>query len=77
MNLQNILFSIILPTYNRSKSVDKTIQSVINQTYKDWELVVIDDGSTDNTKEILDEFKKQDKRIKYIFQQNKERSEEK
>ena len=71
----NLKFSIILPTFNRSKTIGKAIQSVINQTYKDWELIVIDDGSTDKTKEILDEFKKKDQRIKYIFQQNKERSE--
>ena len=74
MNLQNIFFSIILPTYNRSKTIDKTIESVINQTYKHWELIIIDDGSTDNTKEIITNYKTNDKRIKYLYQQNKERS---
>ena len=62
-------------TYNRSKTIDKTIESVVNQTYKNWELIVIDDGSTDNTKEIITIYKTNDKRIKYLFQQNKERSE--
>ena len=67
-------FSIILPTFNRAQMIHNAIESVLNQTYKNWELVIIDDGSTDNTKEIVNNFQKEDKRIKYIFQENKERS---
>ena len=67
-------FSIILPTFNRDNMVKVSIKSVISQSFKDWELIVVDDGSTDNTKEIVEEFVKLDKRIKYIFQENKERS---
>lgn len=47
------MFSIILPTYNRKCKLAKAIKSIINQTYYDWELIIIDDGSTDGTFEIL------------------------
>lgn len=56
--------SIITPTYNSSKFIKRTIKSVLNQTYKDWEYLIIDDGSTDNTVELVNEFTKQDPRIK-------------
>ena len=49
----NPFFSIIIPTYNRENFITSTIQSVINQTFKNWELLIIDDGSTDNTKTII------------------------
>jgi glycosyltransferase involved in cell wall biosynthesis len=62
--------SIIIPTYNRSALLPRAIQSVINQTYRDWELLIIDDGSTDNTKDVVDEFIKKDSRIKYLYQEN-------
>jgi len=67
-------FSIILPTYNRAGFLSKAIESVRYQTYKDWELIIVDDGSTDDTKHIVQEFIKHDKRIKYIYQENAERS---
>ncbi|WP_349406740.1 glycosyltransferase family 2 protein, partial [Clostridium perfringens] len=47
--LQNELVSIITPSYNTEKFIDKTIQSVLKQTYKNWEMIIIDDCSTDNT----------------------------
>jgi len=50
------------------------IESVLNQTYKDWELIIVDDGSTDNTKDLIDEFIEKDNRIQYLYQKNKERS---
>jgi glycosyltransferase involved in cell wall biosynthesis len=65
-------FSIIIPTYNRGELLRKSIESVINQTFSNWELLVIDDGSTDNTKDIVLSYK--DSRIKYIYQVNAERS---
>ncbi|MBL7777872.1 MAG: glycosyltransferase family 2 protein [Chitinophagales bacterium] len=66
-------FSIIIPTYNRAHLIGKAIQSVQQQTYTDWELLIVDDGSTDNTKEAVLSFLK-DQRIHYIYQQNAERS---
>ena len=49
-------FSIIIPTYNRAKFISNTIKDVISQTYYNWELIIIDDGSTDNTKQKIDPF---------------------
>ncbi|HEY5588734.1 MAG TPA: glycosyltransferase family 2 protein, partial [Candidatus Paceibacterota bacterium] len=61
--------SVIIPTYNRANLIRNTIMGVINQTFTDWELLVVDDGSTDNTKEIVDELIKNDNRIKYFYQE--------
>ncbi len=66
------LVSIILPTYNRADWLIKSISSVISQTFHNWELIVWDDGSKDNTKQVVDSF--DDKRIKYFFHQNQGRS---
>lgn len=52
----NPLVSIIIPTYNRAGLIGETLQSVINQTYTNWECIVVDDGSTDNTKEVVKEY---------------------
>lgn len=59
------LVSVILPTYNRASLLPRAIKSVLNQTYKSFELIIIDDNSTDNTKKNINDFK--DKRIKYIW----------
>ena len=67
-------FSIILPTYNRSKFIKKAIESVIQQTHQKWELIIIDDGSTDNTKEVVSNYVREDVRIQYLYQKNSERS---
>ena len=65
-------FSIIIPTYNRAAFLPKAIESVLAQTYTDWELIVVDDGSTDNTREVVAQYN--DERIIYIYQENAERS---
>lgn len=67
-------FSIILPTYNRAHFLSEAIESVRYQTYNDWELIIIDDGSTDNTSELVESYCKKDNRILYIYQENAERS---
>lgn len=56
-------FSIIVPCYNVEKYIDECVYSVINQTYSNWELILVNDGSTDGTKEKLDAFAAQDNRI--------------
>lgn len=58
--------SIIIPTYNRSKTIAKAIESVIDQTYHNWELIIVDDASTDNTDEIVKEYLENDGRIQYV-----------
>lgn len=59
------LISIVLPTYNRANLISETIESVINQSYTNWELIVIDDGSTDKTQEVVMAF--HDSRIHYYL----------
>ena len=67
--------SVLMPTYNDAKTIVESLDSLIRQTYKDWELIIIDDGSSDNTEEVIREYKKkQDKndQIKYIKQENQD-----
>jgi glycosyltransferase involved in cell wall biosynthesis len=56
--------SIIIPTYNRSRLLARAVKSVLNQTYQDFELIIVDDASTDNTGEVVNSFN--DQRIKYV-----------
>jgi len=65
------MVSIILCTYNRAALLPKAIRSVLRQTTTQWELIVIDDGSTDDTASIVHHFQSKDKRILYHFQTNK------
>lgn len=71
-NIPNPFFTIIIPTYNRAHMLSKAIESVLAQTFHDWELIIVDDGSTDNTKDVVTAYT--DSRIKYIYQENAERS---
>ena len=64
------LVSIIMPAYNAEKYVADSIRSALEQTFSNWELVVVDDGSTDKTAEIVHSFSDSDPRIRYIFQPN-------
>ena len=53
----NELVSIIMPSYNTGKYIAESIQSIIEQTYKNWELLIIDDCSTDNTDDVVSQFR--------------------
>jgi glycosyltransferase involved in cell wall biosynthesis len=64
------LVSIIIPLFNAEEYVSDAINSVIHQTYSNWECIIIDDGSTDNSKTIALNFCKLDNRFKYFFQEN-------
>ena len=62
-------FSIIIPTYNRAHTLMRAVRGVLSQSYPNWELIIIDDGSTDSTKEVVGEV--QDSRVQYYHQENK------
>lgn len=64
------LVSIVVPSYNQAKWLPKTLDSIISQTYPVWEAVVVDDGSTDNTWDIIQEYMIKDYRIKGIHKEN-------
>lgn len=64
------LISILIPIYNSEKYIEQCVNSIISQTYKNIEIICINDGSTDNTKEILENLQKKDKRIKIINKKN-------
>lgn len=65
-----MLFSVIVPIYNVEKYIRKCIDSILNQTYSDFELILVDDGSPDNCPQICDEYQKQDDRIRVIHKEN-------
>ena len=62
----NPLVSIIIPNFNREKLIVETLQSIINQSYKNWECIVVDDHSTDNSWEIVKELCDVDNRIRQV-----------
>jgi len=65
---KRVSISVIIPTYNRATFVTKAIDSVLSQTYKDYEIIVVDDGSTDDTRHVLKPYRD---RIRYIYQENR------
>lgn len=73
--MEKELISIIVPAYNVENYLERCLQSLINQTYKNIEIVCVNDGSTDNSLNILNDFQKKDSRIKIISQENQGLSE--
>lgn len=65
------LISVVLPVYNGETMIREAIESVLNQTEKNFELIIVNDGSTDNTESIINEYKEKDSRISIISQENK------
>ena len=66
MKKEEPLVSVVMPNYNGARSVGEAIQSVIDQTYQNWELLVVDDGSCDDSKTIVDKYASTDPRIKSL-----------
>lgn len=71
INDSKIKISVIIPIYNTEKYIDKCIKSVVNQTYKNLEIILVDDGSTDNSMVKCNEWAQKDNRIKIIHQENR------
>lgn len=69
--MNNPLVSIIVPCCNQAQYLDEALQSVLDQTYVQWECIIVDDGSIDNTEEIAKKWTEKDIRFKYLFQENK------
>jgi glycosyltransferase involved in cell wall biosynthesis len=63
--------SVIIPCYNQGQFLPDAVESVIHQTYSHWECIIVDDGSSDNTKEVSRAFSEKDERIKYVSKQNR------
>lgn len=64
------MISVVIPLYNKEKAVRATLESVRAQTYKDWECIVVDDGSTDNSREVVEQFRIEDLRFQILTQPN-------
>lgn len=65
--MEKELVSIITPTYNCAHFIGETIESVLAQTYQNWEMIIVDDCSADNTKSIVEKYSRIDKRIRYYY----------
>lgn len=65
------LVSVVMPSWNREAYLAEAINSILGQTYKNIELIIVDDGSTDDSKFLYDYFMKKDSRVKVIYQENK------
>ncbi len=70
MTINKPLVSIIIPTYNRAHLIGETLDSVLAQTYQNWECIVVDDGSTDNTDDLMSKYMAKDSRFKYYHRPN-------
>ena len=64
------LISVVVPVYKVEQYLDECVSSIVNQTYRNIEIILVDDGSPDRCPDICDDWKKKDKRIKVIHQRN-------
>jgi len=71
MKERNPFISVVMPVYNGEKYLDEAIQSILTQTYEDFEFIIINDGSTDSSLEIIEKYKNQDERIILISRENR------
>ena len=68
--MNNPKVSIIVPCYNQAQYLSEALQSVLDQTYENWECIIVNDGSPDNTKEVAQEWVKKDSRFIYLYKEN-------
>lgn len=68
--VNSILVSVIIPAYNAEKTLEKCVESVLKQTYQQFEIIIVNDGSKDNTFAVCEELKKRDRRVLVIHQEN-------
>src|SRR5690349_1993835 len=66
----NSIVSVIVPAYNASRTLGETIESVLAQSFSNLELIIVDDGSTDRTQDVVSEYEHRDERIIYVWQIN-------
>ena len=69
--IMKVKVSIIVPVYNAEKTLERCINSILRQTYAEWEMIIIDDGSTDLSGQLCEQYALQDSRIIVIHQENK------
>ena len=65
-----MLISVVIPAYNVESCINRSVSSVLNQSFDDLEVIIIDDGSNDRTPSICDKLAKKDKRVKVLHQKN-------
>ena len=68
--MNNPIISIIVPCYNQAQFLSEALQSLLEQTYTNWECIIVNDGSPDHTEEVAQEWLKKDERFKYIKKEN-------
>lgn len=66
----DVLVSVVIPCYNQAQYLEETLKSIYNQTYSNWECIIINDGSLDNTEKIAQEWVDKDIRFKYVYKEN-------
>ena len=65
------MISLIVPVYNAEKYIDRLLKSILEQNFSDYEIIIVNDGSTDNSEKIIKRYMKKEKKIRYIIQENK------